>query len=83
MEIGERIARLRKEKGLKQGDLARLAGIPLSTLNYVERGIRQGDGLSIATAKRLARALGVTLDYLSGMYDEQESMPTSAALVGA
>jgi transcriptional regulator with XRE-family HTH domain len=71
MEIGERIARLRKERGLKQGELARRAGIPLSTLNYVERGIRPGDGLSLATAKRLARALSVTLDYLGGMYNEE------------
>ena len=68
MNIGERIAHLRSRKGLSQPDLARQAGVPLSTLNYVERGIRKGEGLSVGTIRRIARSLGVSLDYLCGMY---------------
>ena len=68
MTIGERIAHLRRRKGLSQPELARQAGVPLSTLNYVERGIRKGEGLSVETIRRIARALGVSLDYLCGMY---------------
>jgi transcriptional regulator with XRE-family HTH domain len=76
MTIGERITHLRLRKGiLTQAELARLAGVPLSTLSYVERGLRDGAGLSVATAQRLAKALGVTLDYLTGMYAEDDDVP--------
>ena len=68
MTIGERITHLRRRKGLSQPGLARQAGVPLSTLNYVERGIRKGEGLSVETIRRIARSLGVSLDYLCGMY---------------
>ena len=78
--MGERIAKVRKQRGLKQSELAKLANIPLSTLNVIERGVRKGEGLSIATAKRMARALGVTLDYLAGMYEEDESELLLAAV---
>jgi len=78
--MGERIAKVRKQRGLKQSELAKLANIPLSTLNVIERGVRKGVGLSIATAKRLARALGVSLDYLAGMYEEDESELLLAAV---
>ena len=70
--MGERIAKIRERRGLTPSELARRAKIPLSTLSVVERGIRKGDGLSVATAKRLAETLGVTLDYLSGMYEDEE-----------
>ena len=75
MTIGERIAHLRNKKGLQPSQLARMAGIPLSTLSYLERGIRDGEGLSVATIKRLARALGVSVDYLIGMYEDDDEEP--------
>ena len=71
MTIGERIAHLRRRKGLSQPELARQAGVPLSTLNYVERGIRKGEGLRVETIRRIARALDVSLDYLCGMYADE------------
>lgn len=80
MTIGERIAQLRSKKGMKQGALAREAQVPLSTLSYLERGLRDGEGVSVATAKRLAKALGVTLDYLCGMYEDDESDLLPAAV---
>lgn len=64
MTIGQRIVQLRVYIGLTQSSLAREAGIPLSTLNYLERGVRQGENLSVATAIRLAHALGVSMDAL-------------------
>ena len=83
--LGQRVVKLREQKGLKQSELARLAQIPLSTLNMIERGVRKGEGLSVGTAKKIAKALGVTLDYLVGMYDEDESdlLPAGVAMVGA
>lgn len=73
MTIGDRIKRLRERRGLTQGALAKSARVPLSTLNVVERGIRKGERLSVETVIRLARALGVSLDYLVGMYTEDEA----------
>lgn len=72
LTMGERIAKIRERRGLTPSELAKRAKIPLSTLSVVERGIRKGEGLSVATAKRLAETLGVTLDYLSGMYEDEE-----------
>jgi transcriptional regulator with XRE-family HTH domain len=71
--MGERIVRIRERRGLTPTELSRRANVPLSTLSVVERGIRKGEGLSVATAKRLAEALGVSLDYLSGMYEDEDA----------
>ena len=42
--------------------------------------------MSVTYAKRIARALGVSVDYLIGMYEDDEQgddEPASVALVGA
>ncbi len=69
--FGERLIHLRKQKGWSQIELARKASLPVSTLNTLERGTRSGKRVSVEIAQRLARALGVTLDYLTGMYDDE------------
>lgn len=77
--VGERIQRLRREKGLSLRQLAKQAGVPQSTLSAVETGARGGRNLTLDTGKRIAKALGVTLDYLAGMYeDENEDAPAQA-----
>ena len=81
--FGERLVALRNKRGLSQIQLARLAHVPPSTLNYLERGIRSGEKLSLGIARRLATALGVTLDYLAGVYDESDGMAAGMAVVGA
>jgi transcriptional regulator with XRE-family HTH domain len=85
MTIGERIAQLRTKRHMRQTDLAREAQVPLSTISMLEGGVRRGEGLSVETARKIARALGVTLDYLCGMYEDEESQdwPAAVALVGA
>ena len=75
LTMGKRIAKMRERRGLTPSELAKRANIPLSTLSVVERGIRKGEGLTVATAKRLAEALGVTLDYLAGVYEDDEEAP--------
>lgn len=79
---GERIIYLRNRQGISQAELARRAGIGQSTLHGYENGNRSTQGMSVAIAQRLARALGVSLDYLTGMYDAGELQPTGEALVG-
>lgn len=66
MTIGERIVKYRTERGLSQYEVAKIAGIPQSTLSSVEAGRRDGENLTLHTAKRLASALDITLDLLAG-----------------
>ena len=77
MTLGARIETLRKRKGWTQRELARVANVPHVTLSHLERDIRTD--VTTETAKRLARALGVSLDYLCGMYDELEPPQEGAA----
>ena len=81
--VGKRIRRLREKHGLTLRALAAKAGVPTSSINAVEQGTRTGARLSLETGKKLALALGVTLDYLSGMHeelgrDDEDSMPEPA-----
>jgi transcriptional regulator with XRE-family HTH domain len=72
LTMGERIAKLRQRRGMTPSELSKRANVPLSTLSVIERGKRKGEGLSVATAKRIAEALGVSLDYLAGMYEDED-----------
>jgi transcriptional regulator with XRE-family HTH domain len=74
--IGEKIATRRKQLGWTQTDLARKIGIASSRISEFENGIKTDCNLS--TAKRLARALGCSIDYLADTWDEGEE-PAEAA----
>jgi transcriptional regulator with XRE-family HTH domain len=65
--VRERLQRLRQQRGLTLQGLAALAQVSPSQIWNIESGMRQGDRLSLAVAKRLAVALGVSLDYLAAM----------------
>lgn len=79
MTIGERIKQLRARHQLSQSELARRAGVPVSTISMLEAGIRSGEGLSVGTARKMARALSVTMDFLCGVYDDEERLPAMAS----
>lgn len=68
--FGQKIVKLRQEKHFSQVELSRAAGVHVATLNHLEHGTRSGEKVAVAIAKRLARTLGVSLDYLVGMYDD-------------
>ena len=61
VESKNRIREFRKRRGLRQTDLARLVGIFQSELSEIERGLRKP---SVYLAKKIAKALGVSLDDL-------------------
>ena len=75
MTFGERLKKLRELAGLAQSELARRSGINRANINMLENGTRTG--LTVVTARRLVRALNVTLDYLVG-----DSYPFRGALLG-
>ncbi|ACM61502.1 DNA-binding XRE family transcriptional regulator [Caldicellulosiruptor bescii] len=57
--VGKKLRKLRTQKGLSQQQLAKIAGVPQSTIWYIERENRNP---TIKTMKRLATALGVSIE---------------------
>lgn len=80
MTFGERIALKREEKGWSQRELARQAGIAHTQVADLERGTRRGAGVDVA--KRLARALGTSVDWLIGTWEEDEAAVARRRLKG-
>ena len=62
--LGENIARLRKEKGMTQEDLARELNISYQAVSKWENGISSPD---ISNIKLLAQFFGVSIDMLFGL----------------
>jgi len=60
--LSENIKKLRKKKGISQDKLAKLADVTLTTLVKIESGVN--DNPTIKTLKKIADALGVSLDEL-------------------
>lgn len=60
-ESGERIAKLRKERGLTQDQLAEKLNISTSNLGKLERGLQ---GLSIDLLVEIRCFFGVSTDYI-------------------
>jgi XRE family transcriptional regulator, fatty acid utilization regulator len=77
--IGKRIKELRSSRGMTLRQLADRAQVPQSTLSMVETGTRSGHNLTLLTGKRLARALGVSLDLIAGVYDDESEPLTAVA----
>jgi len=63
MNIGNRIAELRKQKELSQTDFAKNVGVSREMIGRYERNEVMP---SIEIAKKIADALDVSLDYLAG-----------------
>ena len=62
--LGMKLRRLRQEKHLTLQALQGLSGVPFQTLSHVERGYTSSVRIPYLTA--LAKAFGVTIDYLLG-----------------
>ena len=57
------LEQLRKDRGLTQGEMARMAGVSASAISQAEAG---RSGLSLETLVALSEGLGVTIDSLLG-----------------
>ena len=69
-----RLKELRKAKGFTQVKMQMLTGIDQSDYSKLEIGKRN---LSFEQCKRLALALGTSMDYLAGLTDEPKPYPRS------
>ena len=63
MKIGDRIAQLRKEKGLSQTDLAAAINASREAISKYERNEASP---SVEVASKIAEVFAVTIDYLIG-----------------
>jgi transcriptional regulator with XRE-family HTH domain len=75
--IGRRLRYLRYKQNWTKVKLAEESAVPLATISLVERGLRSGEGLSIATARKLAKAFGISVEEL--IREDIES-PSEAAV---
>ena len=78
MTMGDRIRARRQELGLSQQSLAAQVGVSRPTISELESGARTT--MNTDTAKKLARALGVSIDYLVGTWERDEESESVAAL---
>lgn len=84
LTFGERIALLRRRKGLTQTELAEQAGITQNTIARVERGsVKTLQGTTVGL---VADALETSTDYLLGRTEESsmvsDAEPTGVAMAG-
>ncbi len=71
MRIGDRLKIVRRQHGWSQHELARRAQVRQATIADLESGTSRETRTDVA--RRLARALGITVDYLVGMYEEEKA----------
>jgi transcriptional regulator with XRE-family HTH domain len=80
--FGARLKQWREKRGWSQQELAKRSSVPYMTIWRAEAQAHHSPRMEIA--KRLALALGVSLDVLCGLYEEEDttSMRATAAPVG-
>jgi transcriptional regulator with XRE-family HTH domain len=78
--LGERILVYRRRKDWTQRDLATHSGVSHITVARLERG--QIPYVSVDVVARLADALEVSLDQITGWVEESEREPATLATVG-
>ena len=74
--LGERIKQCRAHHGWSQHELARQSGVPQALISRLEAGRRAS--VTTEVAKRLALALGTSIDYLVGTWDDVATLPPEA-----
>lgn len=72
MDIGQTIFRVRKEKGIKQKDLARRAGISPTYLSQIENGQRSP---TLVTLEKISAEINIPLSILSFLSLDINSIP--------
>lgn len=74
MSLGQKITKIRKEKKLSQVDVASYVGVSRDAISKYER-----DDIipSVENANKIAKVLGVSLDYLMSEDDNLEVIDTN------
>ena len=61
IKFGKRMKRLRLDKGMSQGNLAKILSVHPTYISQIERGIWN---ISLKNVEKIARALGVSVNNL-------------------
>ena len=72
-----KLLELRKERNLKQEDLAILLGMTRQGYSYYEKGLRDPDP---ATLQKLSQYFGVSIDYILGSTEVRTVLPGETPL---
>jgi len=64
--LSERLRKSREAKGLTQQELSRLCGFGITQISRFETGLREP---TTDAMRKIARTLGVSMDYLAGLVD--------------
>jgi len=59
--FGKNVKKIRTDKGMSQGDLAKILGVHPTYISGIERGVRN---MALKNIEKLAKALGVGIDNL-------------------
>ena len=78
MTLGQRLRQLREVAGLSQNELAKRANVHRPIISDVESGKQKS--MTLENARRIARALGVTLDLFAGPGEEEHEELAAAAV---
>jgi transcriptional regulator with XRE-family HTH domain len=69
MTLGQRVRQLRRQQDITQEELAQKARLNFVTVHRIERNPHD-DAIQFGSVRRIAIALGCSLDYLAGMDEE-------------
>lgn len=71
------LKKLRKERNLKQDDLAQIVGTTRAGYGHYENGLREPD---FASLQKLSEYFGVSIDYILGNTDVRTVLPGETPL---
>jgi transcriptional regulator with XRE-family HTH domain len=78
-DFATRVRQAREARGWDQKTLALRAGVPSSVISRLERGFNPG--ITLVSARRIAKALGLGLDYLADTFGASEVKPAAVAML--
>lgn len=78
--LSNRLYMLRRRKGIKPGQLAEKANIPVTAITHLERG--KIEDLAGSRVIRLAKFFEVSTDFLLGHSDDEKNIPLDGETIG-
>ena len=70
--VGQRVRRVRRAQDLTQRDLAQRSGLNVITISRLDKGTAKA--VYADTVAVLAKALGISANYLLGLTDKEEKL---------
>jgi transcriptional regulator with XRE-family HTH domain len=75
MTMGEKIYRARTQRRWSQAELAERTGVTQAVISRLESGVQRNPTTDVL--RQLALTLGMSMDYLAGLYEEVEKANAS------